>query len=55
MRIFLAKSLKNSKNHKGIDAVIHFAGLKAVNESILKPLEYWSANVGGTFSLKGNE
>ena len=49
---FLSKIFKEfKKNHKGIDAVIHFAGLKAVNESILKPLEYWSANVGGTLSL----
>ncbi len=26
--------------HPGIDAVIHFAGLKAVGESVSKPLEY---------------
>ena len=36
---------------ENINSVIHFAGLKAVNESILNPLEYWSANVGGTLSL----
>lgn len=34
-----------------IDAVIHFAGLKAVGESVAKPLEYFSANVQGTISL----
>ena len=28
--------------HPGIDAVIHFAGLKAVGESVSKPLEYYS-------------
>lgn len=36
--------------HK-IDAVIHFAGLKAVGESVVKPLEYYENNVGGTFTL----
>ena len=42
---------KFQQEKKTIDAVIHFAGLKAVNESILRPLEYWSTNVGGTLSL----
>jgi UDP-glucose 4-epimerase len=35
----------------GIDAVIHFAGLKAVGESAAKPLEYYDNNVGGTIAL----
>ena len=34
-----------------IDAVIHFAGLKAVGESCRKPLEYYENNVGGTVTL----
>lgn len=34
-----------------IDAVIHFAGLKAVGESVAKPLEYYDNNVGGTTTL----
>lgn len=34
-----------------IDAVIHFAGLKAVGESSEKPLEYYENNLGTTFSL----
>ncbi|GAA2156567.1 UDP-glucose 4-epimerase GalE [Nocardioides koreensis] len=34
-----------------IDAVIHFAGLKAVGESVAKPLEYYANNIGATFSL----
>ena len=34
-----------------IDAVIHFAGLKAVGESVHKPLEYYENNVGGTVTL----
>jgi UDP-glucose 4-epimerase len=31
--------------------VIHFAGLKAVGESVAKPLEYYAANVQGTINL----
>ncbi len=34
-----------------IDAVIHFAGLKAVGESVAKPLLYYDNNVAGTVSL----
>ncbi|MCM1082069.1 MAG: UDP-glucose 4-epimerase GalE [Clostridium sp.] len=33
------------------DAVIHFAGLKAVGESVAKPLEYYENNIGGTIHL----
>jgi UDP-glucose 4-epimerase len=33
------------------DAVIHFAGFKAVGESVEKPLEYYENNLGTTFSL----
>ena len=36
---------------KGFDAVIHFAGLKAVGESVEKPLFYYRNNVGGTLNL----
>lgn len=36
-----------------IDAVIHFAGLKAVGESVEKPLEYYKNNVSGTLVLLG--
>ena len=43
----LVSTLKSS----GIEAVIHFAGLKAVGESVLNPLEYYDNNVGGTISL----
>ena len=35
----------------GIDAVIHFAGLKAVGESVVDPLSYYDNNVGGTISV----
>jgi UDP-glucose 4-epimerase len=34
-----------------IDSVIHFAGLKAVGESVEKPLEYYDNNVNGTVTL----
>ncbi|RQW64796.1 UDP-glucose 4-epimerase GalE [Vibrio viridaestus] len=34
-----------------INAVIHFAGLKAVGESVAKPLEYYDNNVNGTLVL----
>jgi UDP-glucose 4-epimerase len=34
-----------------IDAVIHFAGLKAVGESVSKPLEYYHNNLNGTINL----
>ena len=33
------------------DLVIHFAGLKAVGESVEKPLKYYDNNVGGTINL----
>ena len=36
---------------KDIDSVIHFAGLKAVAESILNPLRYWDMNINSTISL----
>ncbi len=38
------------KSHK-IDAVIHFAGLKAVGESVSIPLQYYHNNITGTLSL----
>lgn len=34
-----------------IDAVMHFAGLKAVGESVQNPIDYFDNNVGGTTSL----
>ena len=38
------------KQHE-IDAVVHFAGLKAVGESVEKPLEYYDNNVSGSVVL----
>ena len=43
----LVKVLKE----QNIGAVIHFAGLKAVGESVEKPLEYYDNNVNGTLVL----
>ena len=43
----LAQALKRS----GADAVIHFAGLKAVGESVAQPLLYYDNNVVGTLRL----
>ena len=37
--------------HNHFDAVIHFAGLKAVGESVQKPLHYYDNNVTGTLRL----
>ena len=37
-------------SHK-IDAVIHFAGLKAIGESVENPVEYYANNIQGTISL----
>ncbi|MGV9712651.1 UDP-glucose 4-epimerase GalE [Gordonia sp. NPDC003424] len=37
--------------HETIDAVIHFAGFKAVGESVSKPLDYYQNNLDSTFSL----
>ncbi|MBR3256909.1 UDP-glucose 4-epimerase GalE [Candidatus Saccharibacteria bacterium] len=36
---------------ENFEAVIHFAGLKAVGESVEKPLEYYENNVGGAINL----
>ena len=38
------------REHK-IDAVVHFAGFKAVGESVQKPLEYYENNLGSTLTL----
>ncbi len=40
-----------TKAPSGIDAVIHFAGLKAVGESVQHPMHYWDVNVNGSRCL----
>ena len=38
-------------NENSIDAVIHFAGLKAVGESVMQPMRYYHNNITGTLNL----
>ncbi len=45
------EALKKIFDEEEIDAVIHFAGLKAVGESVAKPLEYYDNNIAGTLVL----
>lgn len=44
-------ALERTLRDEAVDAVIHFAGLKAVGESVSDPLAYFDANVGGALSL----
>ncbi len=43
--------LKKMFETENIDSCIHFAGLKAVGESVSKPLEYYSNNISGSLVL----
>ena len=45
------KALRKVFKTYSIDSVIHFAGLKAVGESVAKPLKYYDNNVVGTIRL----
>ena len=42
---------KANQNETPINGVIHCAGLKSVNESILNPIKYWDFNVNGSINL----
>ena len=44
-------ALVSALHESGADAVIHFAGLKAVGESVEKPISYYDNNVVGTLRL----
>src|SRR5512138_1136873 len=46
-----ASALDRALGARRQDAVIHFAGLKAVNESVQAPLRYYDNNVTGTVAL----
>jgi len=46
-----ADDLQSVFDNYEIDSVIHFAGLKAVGESVEKPLEYYDNNINGTIVL----
>lgn len=43
--------LRRTLSEGGFDAVLHFAGVKAVGESVAKPLEYYDINVAGSITL----
>ena len=45
------QALENVFKSESIDSVIHFAGYKAVGESVRKPLEYYHNNITGTLIL----
>lgn len=45
------QTLQSIFRENRIDAVIHFAGLKAVGESVEMPLQYYENNVSGTLAL----
>ncbi|MDB4712316.1 UDP-glucose 4-epimerase GalE [Verrucomicrobiales bacterium] len=45
------QKLKKVFSENSIDAVIHFAGLKAIGESVKKPLDYYKNNVQGSITL----
>ncbi len=45
------EALEQVFEKEDIDSVIHFAGLKAVGESVAKPLEYYHNNITGTLIL----
>lgn len=49
--ILSKEALKKIFSENQIDAVIHFAGLKAVGESVQKPIEYYTVNIAGTLNL----
>jgi UDP-glucose 4-epimerase len=44
-------ALRDVFRHHAIDAVIHFAGLKAVGESVSQPLRYYDNNISGSVAL----
>lgn len=48
LRKIFSESLKSDKF---FDGVIHFAGLKSIKESNIKPLDYWDVNVLGSINL----
>ena len=45
------EALEKTFNKENIESCIHFAGLKAVGESVAKPWEYYNNNIAGTLTL----
>ncbi len=51
-KILLQKVFDIARNNgDSINSVIHFAGLKSVEESVLNPISYWDGNVNSTIKL----
>ncbi|MCU4652382.1 UDP-glucose 4-epimerase GalE [Roseibacterium sp. SDUM158016] len=46
-----AEALEAAFRKGGFEAVVHFAALKAVSESVEKPLDYFDVNIGGLMTL----
>ena len=42
---------RHSSSSNSISSVLHFAGLKSVSESVIKPIDYWDVNLFGTRNL----
>ncbi|MCY0903441.1 UDP-glucose 4-epimerase GalE [Arthrobacter sp. H14-L1] len=51
LRTVFALNSGEAGSESRIDAVVHFAGLKAVGESVSQPLKYYHNNVAGTLNL----
>ena len=49
--VFEEELMQSFDDEEGIDAVINFAGAKAVGESVERPLDYYENNVGGAIQL----
>jgi len=47
----LNRAFVAAPDNQQITAVIHFAGLKAVGESVRQPLHYWDVNLNGSRQL----
>lgn len=46
-----SSALSNIFQHAGFDAVVHFAGLKAIGEAVAEPLRYYDNNVAGSLAV----
>jgi UDP-glucose 4-epimerase len=51
VNLLIIEDLRKVFDEHEFDGVIHFAGLKAVAESIETPIEYYENNIGGTINL----
>ena len=51
INLLTIEDLRKVFDENKIEGVIHFAGLKAVNESISMPIEYYENNIGSTLNI----